>query len=143
MSIKNGVILSYFNDKLGPVIFSSFPVQQHTLALKNIMNKFMDFFAKSGYLIYIKNDKKIFNTSFEIPSTLNRGKILMISISVIVSKSDNLDNVIIEKLKTFKAVLKVKKDIYFGFHDDGSEIFKEKNKLIKSYIKTLYREIFA
>jgi hypothetical protein len=67
----------------------------------------------------------------------------MISLSVIAERHTDLEDKIIQNLNTFRAVLKVAKDIYLGFHDDNSEIFKEKNAKIKFYIKALYGDIFS
>ena len=151
ISKKTIVILSYFERKLGPVVFYSYPEDNHDDRLALIIN-IMDQAFKEDYYVHMSSIvPSSLNYYFEIPSEWARGGKEMLMISVILDKPINklLGQSIQEICTDFATKLKNIDGLFKALYLNEIERFPEKdhsdikkiNKSLRAKIEDFYQEI--
>lgn len=143
------LILSYFNQILGPINFLTAPKSSEIAGIEQIP-ALMDFYNE-GFFIHISGNIKSANLIFEIPNVKVRGykESLQISIVIDINSKINL-NLAKELLKTFAEELSQIEDIYKAFyvtsasdaqdrkkHDELENLFYTFYKSFKPAVKAL------
>ncbi len=148
---KTVVTLSYFERKLGPVIFYSYPEDIQDDRLPLIIN-IMDQAYKEGYYVHMSSIvPSSLNYYFEIPSEWARGNKEMLMISVILEKpiSKLLGQSIQEICTDFARKLKNIEGLFKALYVKEIEKFPEKehsdikkiNESLRRKIEDFYQEI--
>lgn len=140
------IMLSYFDNKIGPKIFCSYPKIMMDIYLKEEICRFIDLNINGKYIIFVKEDIKVFNFSFEITSKLSRGGIMNLALSIIMEKNVSLEteNKLYDLFILFKNKIIQYKEIDYAFflpYYPNSFDCNEKKNLLKSLINELYDEI--
>ncbi|TFF96353.1 MAG: hypothetical protein EU544_00820 [Promethearchaeota archaeon] len=138
------VILSSFDNRLGPKIFLKTPEDVENVYLDQVP-LLMDLY-REGFFIHEFGNLRTANLIFEIRSPLARGRKELLMISI-VSYAENfyLDlNSFKEILQFFTNRLKNIKDLYEGFHCEqlnrGREKFSQLYELMHSFYNNLPSE---
>ncbi|MDX1798329.1 MAG: hypothetical protein R3255_06745 [Candidatus Lokiarchaeia archaeon] len=141
---KTVVTLSYFDRKLGPLIFYSYPEDNHDDRLPLIIN-IMDQAYEEGYYVHMSSIvPSSLNYYFEIPSEWARGNKEMLMISVILEKpiSKLLGQSIQEICTDFATKLKNIEGLFKALYVKEIEKFPEKEHSdIKKISESLRRKI--
>jgi hypothetical protein len=152
IATKNGVALSYFARKKGPLVFYAYPEaileEGFSIQISDIMKQVF----KEGYFVHQSSTlPSSLNYYFEISSEWARGRKEMLMISVVLDKLTNtlleegiqkICNDFVEKLKSANGLFKA---LYIEMLDeipekDHSDV-KKINKDLKDKVKALYKEI--
>jgi hypothetical protein len=147
--MKRIVMLSYFDNKIGPRVFYSYPKELLDANLKQEICNFVDFYNIGGYLVHVLHDKRIYNFGFDIFSDFSRGNIETLAISIITESdiSKEKENKIIKAFNTFKCVIKGDEDFYLAFYydkeftEDIDKKIKDKKESLEFFVNKLYEEI--
>ena len=148
---KTVVTLSYFDRKLGPLIFYSYPEDIHDDRLPLIIN-IMDQAYEEGYYVHMSSIvPSSLNYYFEIHSEWARGNKEMLMISVILEKPINklLGQTIQEICTDFATKLKNIEGLFKALYVKEIEKFPEKehsdikkvNENLRRKIEDFYQEI--
>ncbi|MFX1570687.1 MAG: hypothetical protein ACFFCV_20305 [Promethearchaeota archaeon] len=148
---KTVVTLSYFERKIGPVIFYSYPEDIQDDRLPLIIN-IMDQAYKEGYYVHMSSIvPSSLNYYFEIPSEWARGNKEMLMISVTLEKpiSKLLGQSIQEICTDFATKLKNIEGLFKALYMKEIEKFPEKehshikkiNESLRGKIEDFYQEI--
>ncbi|TFG00072.1 MAG: GTP-binding protein [Promethearchaeota archaeon] len=141
-------VISYFNQILGPQIFSSVPQNLSGDLRENVL-KFMNFESKKGLLEgYLLNQEyKIINYFIEVPSEWARGDNDILMVSLCLEQNYKFE-IFQEDLEKFKAQLKDIPNLYKAFYKDSpdhigdkgiNEIVSTLEELISKYYKKIKR----
>lgn len=122
------LVLSYFDNVLGPRIFLKAPESVEDKEIESIPS-LMDLNEK-GFFVHITDKYKSANLIFNLPSKYARGKkeILLISIVTDINSDINL-NLSRDLLETFSRRLKKIEDGYKAFYDKSSKYEFDDEKL--------------
>ncbi len=135
----NGLVLSYFDNILGPRVFLKAPESISNSDLE-ILPSLMDL-NENGFFVHITDKFKSVNLIFNIFSEYARGKkeILLISIVTDINNEINL-KLSRELLEAFAKQIKNVKEGYKAFHSNTSrhEFDAEKLQEIKQIFYTFY-----
>ena len=134
-------LLAYFDNKIGPKIYYSYPKQMLDMSIQDLICKFVDLdIDNNGYIILVKDTYRIFNFLFSIPSPLARGGVELISFAVVVSNViDRLqENIVITKCQLLKNALEAIPDIYYAFYPK-TEQYENKKIQLQHIIQKLYK----
>jgi len=151
IAAKTVVTLSYFDRKLGPLIFYSYPEDSHDDRLPLIIN-IMDQAYEEGYYVHMSSIvPSSLNYYFEIPSEWARGNKEMLMISIILEKpiSKLLGQSIQEICTDFATKLKNIGGLFKALYVKEIEKFPEKehsdikkiSENLRTKIKDFYQEI--
>ncbi|MFX1497376.1 MAG: hypothetical protein ACFFBH_07610 [Promethearchaeota archaeon] len=144
------IAISYFDRKLGPCVFYSYP--EHKLKEENasIISSLMDQIISEGFFTHSFNSSYTLNYYFEIDSEWARGKKEFLMISIIFQQpvSVELEKALFTICIEFIEWLKAKKYIFRGFYrnteEDGHSSHREIESnfnLIKDWIQEFYLAI--
>ncbi|MHA2391463.1 MAG: hypothetical protein ACXAEX_05810 [Promethearchaeota archaeon] len=149
---KTTVVLSYFDFKMGPLVYYSQPESANDEGLLNQIRNIMDGAYNEGYFVHMSSVlPSSLNYYFEIPSEWARGEKEMLMISVILDKpitkllGQNIQEIcsdFADKLKNTDGLFKALylKEISNFPEKDHSDIKKISNSL-RAKIKEFYQEI--
>ncbi len=146
--MKSIIALSYFNRKIGPLVFYSYPKDMLDKDLSTKVASIMDQQTSEGFFTYSFENLKSMNYYFNIFSDWARGNKEMLMVSLI------LDQIIIPDLEEkisilftdFSERLKSNEEIFTAFYindinnfdkEDQKNIIKNES-LIKDWVKILY-----
>jgi hypothetical protein len=152
IAAETAVIFSYFDFKLGPLIFDSYPESTNDDELIFRIQNIMDGAFNEGFFVYMSSVvPSTLNYYFEIPSEWARGGKEMLMISVILDKPITLllGQSIQEYFTDFATKLKDIEGLFKALYLKEIEQFPEKdhsdikktNKNLRAKIKDFYQEI--
>ncbi len=138
------LVLSYFDRKMGPSVFYSYPEYKLKEENATVIANLMDQVVSEGFFTHSFNSSYTLNYYFEIDSMWARGNKEFLMISIIFNQPPSLEtekavfNLCIE----FSEWLKTKKEIFTAFYE-GTNFYnqnykkeiKTSKKLVKSWIK--------
>jgi PAS domain-containing protein len=135
------VILSYFDNVLGPRIFLIIPENTSTENLTHV-TALMDL-DDEGFSVYMTDQYRSANRIFTIPNENARGGSDTLQLSVVVDIDTNIDLNFVRKLLTdySKRIIKIK-DCYKAFHrvanNQGDElVYLELKRIFKRFYKSV------
>ncbi|MCP6719663.1 MAG: hypothetical protein KJI71_05620 [Patescibacteria group bacterium] len=144
------VVLSYFNRKVGPLEFYSYPKNSLDRNLSVKIANIMDQQFNEGFFQHSFENLKSMNYFFEIPSDWARGEkeMLMVSIILFHQISPEIEVSIESLCKKFAVMMLSNEDIYTGFYinelstynEEDQNRIKKNEQLIKDEIRELYWE---
>jgi hypothetical protein len=145
ISLKSGVILSYFRRKIGPIAFYVYPEDVFTEKEKEIASDIMKTASEGKFFTYQTDYFSSINYYFEIKSSWARGNKEMLLLTIVLNTQIN--EVIEYKMEKFcqefeKKVIETE-NIFKGIYLDEIERLEEKERLeiknkaeiIRSHIK--------
>lgn len=143
------VVLSYFDRKIGPTIFSNYPERGFKESEALIVKKLMDQIISEGFFTYSFNSSYLVNYYFEIDSEWARGKkeFLMLSVLFREPTSIEIEKTIFTLSIEFTEWLKKTPDIFTAFYLRSSMVeqeqmsIKNNSNLVKSWIKEFYEAV--
>jgi PAS domain S-box-containing protein len=136
------LILSHFNQVLGPVIFLTAP-KSFQMENKEQISSLMDFYTE-GFFVHMSGNVKSANLIFEIPSGKARGYKESLQISIVVNIDSKINlNLVKELLETFAEELVQIEDAFKAFHITPASDIKDRGKLeeVKHYFYTYYKSV--
>lgn len=142
------VVLSYFNRKIGPTIFYSFPKRSINEEETTTVPILMDQIISEGFFTYSFNSSYTMNYYFEIDSEWARAKkeLLMISIIFKESPSTETEKAIFTLCIEFAEWLKSKEKVFTAFYKktnlyslNNQKEIQSNNNLVKAWIKEFYK----
>ena len=145
--LKTIVALSYFNRRIGPIVFYSYP---KNLLDKDLSVKIADIMVQQfseGFFIHSFENLKSMNYYFKIHSdwAKTNKETLMVSIILDHQISPELEDKISILCTEFSEQLQSNEEIYTGFyinekdyHEEDIEIILKNNSLIEAWVDNLY-----
>ena len=132
---KTIIVLSYFNRKIGPSIFYSFPKKQLDKALSATIYDVMDQPSKEEFLTQSFDNVKLLNYYFQLNSEWARGKKEMVMVSLILDQQipTEVEEKISQLCTEFSDQLQSNKEIFKAFYINDVNNFDEEDQ--KSIIK--------
>lgn len=144
--------LSYFQKKIGPQIYYSFPEKALDQRFSSRIRNIMDQALGEEFFIYKFEDLNSVNYFFEIDSKWARGRREMLMLSLIFNKVLNLEmeTKIFALCIEFTEKLKSNAEIYKAFHMHEKNLYdikehkeiEENQQLIKIWIQEFYSASF-
>jgi len=145
-------ILSYFNKKIGPLVFYSYPYNDLGKYLKDRIANIMNQVLTEEFVIFSFGKYHSLNYYFEIDSDWARGsrEALMLSAIFVERISMEMEKAILTICIELSDWLKSKKNIFTGFYETNSTHYQDiksqniidKNLLIiKSWVEEFYTAI--
>jgi len=146
------IALSYFDPKIGPVIFYSHPKQNTDKEFESQIETIMDQNISESFFIFNFNSIYLLNYKFEIQSPWSRGNCISLMISTVFFQrpSIEIEKTILSLSIEFSEWLKSKDDVFSAFckntvkyseSDDTREMIEKNIDLIQLWIKELYGAI--
>ncbi len=141
------VVLSYFNRKIGPTVFYSFPKKRLNEEDTAIVPNLMDQIISEGFFTYSFNSSYTLNYYFEIDSEWARANkdLLMISIIFKESPSTETEKAVFTLCIEFTEWLKSKEKVFTAFYENTNltslnnpKEIKNNKILVKAWIKEFY-----
>ncbi|MFX1409779.1 MAG: hypothetical protein ACFFA6_05475, partial [Promethearchaeota archaeon] len=141
------VVLSYFNRKIGPTIFYSFPKNKLNEENTTIIPNLMDQIISEGFFTYSFNSSYTLNYYFEINSEWARAnkELLMISIIFHQPPSIETEKAVFTLCIEFTDWLKSKEGLFTAFYEKTNPInrncqnkIKTNKSIVKAWIKEFY-----
>lgn len=152
ISTKTFVALSFFNRKMGSLVFYTYPEGIFEEGISIQIANIIDQAFKEGFFVHQSSTvSSSLNYYFEIPSEWARGNKEMLMISVILDKSTNqlLEESIQEFCTDFASQLKNTEGLFKALYMKVIDTFPEKdrsaikkiNESLRTKIKEFYKEI--
>ncbi len=146
------IVLSFFDTKIGPSIFESYPIIYIEEELVDAISSIMDLILSEGYVTYSFDKYFSLNYHFEINSSWARGRKETLLLSAIFDErvSIETEKVILTLCIEFSEWLKNQEDIFKGFYiKDGTYYKSQKNRkiiddnslVIRSWVEEFYKAI--
>jgi hypothetical protein len=146
------IVLSFFDTKIGPSIFYSYPIVNIEEELADTISSIMDLILTEGYVTYSFDKYFSLNYHFEIKSSWARGRKETLLLSAISDErvSIETEKVILTLCIEFSEWLKNQEDIFKGFYiEDGIYYKSQKNRkiiddnslVIRSWVEEFYKAI--
>jgi hypothetical protein len=141
------IILSYFDRKIGPTIFHTYPKKRLNEEEASTVANLMDQMISEGFFTYSFNGCNTLNYYFEIDSDWARGnkEFLMISVIFEESISAEIEKIVFSLCNEFSEWLKEKQYVFIAFYRNNNSNHRNtqitnstEKKLIKIWIKELY-----
>ncbi len=118
---KYCVLLTYFNNKIGPIPFYCYPENSLSQIQQTEISKELDSIIKIGRSFFVKSysDFTAFHSYFEIESNLARGKVEMCLVSLILDKMPPNEMIEVFSFRLFKLIdkLSLQSEISLGFYE--------------------------
>ncbi len=144
----NVLILSYFDQIVGPQIFLKAPEVLPDDEMNNIP-LLMDFYEK-GFFIHISGNLKSLNQIFVVPSNYSRGKQETLLISIIIDINSEIHPDLAQELlegfvEEFTKINKVYKAFYLNSerYDGDPNVYEEVKNLFYSFFKSFQPTVRA
>jgi len=140
--MKKIVMLTYFDRKIGPKVYYSYPKVIIDINLKSEICSFLDLSTSKGYLILVRNGMRVYNFPFELQSSLARGGVDILALSLILDNKITLEKEIIlqELFNRFKKLVEYDKEIFYAFYSETHKYIEKKN-ILELYVDNLYEEM--
>jgi hypothetical protein len=146
------ITLTFFDRKIGPLIFYSYPISNFEEGLAEAITNIMDLVLTEQFVTYSFDRYHSLNYYFEIDSTWARGykDILLLSAIFDGRVSIEIEKAILTLCIEFSEWLKKQEDIFKGFYNKDSRYFKnqksrkiiDENSLsVRSWVKEFYEAI--
>ncbi|MGB5912267.1 MAG: hypothetical protein WBH31_13820 [Promethearchaeia archaeon] len=146
------ISLSYFDTKIGPVIFYSYPKQGTDEEIAGQIVNIMDQNILESFFTFNFNSIYLLNYKFEIKSPWSRGKCIPLMISAVFFQRPSIETekTILSLSIEFSEWLKSKDDVFTAFckntakyseSNDTREMIDKNIELIQLWIKELYGAI--
>lgn len=146
------IVLSFFDRKIGPLIFDSYPIINIEDDLADTISSIMDHLLTEGFVTYSFGKYFLFNYHFEINSSWARGRKESLLLSVIFDERVEIETekVILTLCIEFSEWLKNQEEIFKGFYFKDVTYYKgEKNRkiidnnssIIRSWVEEFYKAI--
>jgi hypothetical protein len=130
ISLKSGVILSYFRRKVGPIAFYVYPEKVFTEKEKEIASDLMKTASEGKFFTYQTDFFSSINYYFEINSSWARGNKEMLLLTVVLTTQ--IDEIIEHKMqqlcRKFEKEFIKTENIFKGIYLDEIERLEEKEK---------------
>ena len=141
--------LSYFNRKIGPLVFYSYPYNDLEKYLKERIARVMDQVLTEEFVTFSFDNYYSLNYYFEIDSDWARGnkEVLMLSAIFVERISMEMEKAILTICIELSDWLKSKKNIFTGFYETYSTYYQDKKRrniidknslIIKSWVEEFY-----
>ncbi|MFX0018571.1 MAG: hypothetical protein ACFFAK_01165 [Promethearchaeota archaeon] len=149
---KSGVILSYFDRKLGPLVFYSYPEDAFSERERNFACNLMDKAFDEKFFTYQTIFFSSMNYYFEIDSNWSRGNKEMLMVSIVLNTPINamIEDKIELVCQEFASKVQKTENLFMGFHLNEMNRFKgaeqeiqTKIEVLKSYIKEFCNNIYV
>ena len=145
-------MLSYFNKKIGPLVFYSYPYNDLEKYLKDRIANIMDQVVTEEFVTFSFGKYISLNYYFEIDSDWARGnkEVLMLSAIFVERISMEMEKAILTICIELSDWLKSKKNIFIGFYETYSTNYQDKKSrdmidknslIIKSWVEEFYNAI--
>jgi len=145
-------ILSYFNKKIGPLVFYSYPNNDLEKYLKDRIANIMDQVLTEEFVTFSFGKYHSLNYYFEIDSDWARGnkEALMLSAIFVERISMEMERAILTICIELSDWLKSKKNIFTGFYETSSAYYQDKKSrnmidnnllIITSWLEEFYNAI--
>ena len=145
-------ILSYFNKKIGPLVFYSYPYNDLEKYLKERIARVMDQVLTEEFVTFSFDKYYSLNYYFEIESDWARGNKEPLLLSAIFDESISMEmeKAILTICIELSDWLKSKKNIFTGFYETYSTDYQDKKSrniidknslIIKSWVEEFYNAI--
>lgn len=145
-------ILSYFNKKIGPLVFYSYPYNDLEKYLKDRIANIMDQVLTEEFVTFSFGKYHSLNYYFEIDSDWARGnkEALMLSAIFVERISMEMERAILTICIELSDWLKSKKNIFTGFYETSSAYYQDKKSrnmidnnllIITSWLEEFYNAI--
>jgi hypothetical protein len=144
------ITLTYFNRKIGPMVFYSYPISITDEDLIEKIASIMDLLTSEQFVTYSFNNHHSLNYYFEIKSTWARGEIETLLISTVFQESVpiEIEKAILTLCIEFSEWLKGKENIFKGFYQHDPKFYQTHSKIIddtsfevKSWVEEFYRAV--
>jgi small GTP-binding protein len=146
------IILTFFDRKIGPLVFYSYPISNIEEDLVEKIARIMDLFITEGFMSFFFDRYHSLNYYFEIESTWARGKKETLMLSAIFDGrvSFEIEKAILTLCIEFSDRLKNLEDIFKGFYNNDSiDYYNQKNRTIidenslhiRSWVEGFYEAI--
>ncbi len=142
--------LSYFDRRIGPTLFYSFPEAILDEDLSHRLGSIMEAVFTERIFTYSFKDISLLNYYFEIRSSWNCGGQESLMLTFVFQRNSlDIEQKIIDLFKKFQNKLDSDQNIFTGFYinyienreEKDKEFIVKNNSLIKLYIKELYLSI--
>ena len=136
---KLSVAVSYFHNKIGPIVYMSYPEDVLTKEEESRIADMLDQAFEEGMFTNKFGDLYSINYYFEIPSKWARGNKEMLMLSVVVDDAPNPENeeVIESWSDDFSTKLKTEEGIYQAFYKRDDIKFSDKEDERDNHYKNL------
>ncbi|GAG84415.1 unnamed protein product, partial [marine sediment metagenome] len=145
--MKTIVALSYFNRKIGPLVFFSYPKNSLDKGLSVKIANIMDQQYSEGFFTHSFENLKSINYYFEINSKWARGYKEMLMVSIILDQqiSPEIEESMSALCKRFSEKMKSEQDIFTGFYiNDLKQYEEDKDRVLRneSLIKKMVQDLY-
>jgi len=150
--MNHQITLSYFDTKIGPVIFYSYPKQGTDKEIASQIVNIMDQNILESFFMFNFNSIYLLNYKFDIQSPWSRGDYISLMISTVFFQRPSIETekTILSLFIEFSEWLKSKDDIFSGFFkntvkysesNDTRQMIDKNIELIQLWLKELYGAI--
>lgn len=133
------LVLTYFDQSIGPKIYFSFP-ETFPDELIAKLKKYFDIEEKFFEVRLIEHNLTFLNLYFEIPSEMARGGVEMVMLSLVTSKLEN-NPALYEVLKFYTEKINRTREIFKCFYKEYDAENKCKNKILKNLIIECFSQL--
>lgn len=146
------ITLTFFDRKIGPIVFYSFPSRNIEEELAEKITKIMDLFMSEGFMPVAFEPHHTLNYYFEIDSPWARGLKDPLLLSAIFDErvSFEIEKAILTLCIEFSEWLKKQEDIFKAFYKNDlkyynnqkhRKIIDEKSSAVRTWVKEFYEDI--
>ena len=146
------ITLTFFDSKIGPLVFYSYPIRNIEEDLEEKIARIMDLFITEGFMTFSFDKYHSLNYYFEIDSTWARGRKETLLLSAIFEErvSIEIEKAILTLCIEFSEWIKKKEDIFKGFYtkhsiynknQEHAKIIDENSSAIRTWVEGFYEAI--
>ena len=146
------ITLTFFDSKIGPMVFYSYPISNIEEDLDEKIARLMDLFITEGFMAFSFDIYHSLNYYFEIDSNWARGGKETLLLSAIFEErvSIEIEKAILTLFIEFSEWLKKEEDVFKGFYNKHSiynknqehgDIIDENSQAVRTWVEGFYEAI--